>query len=377
MKTLNILVSVHLDKKNYFKWGIDYYLKYFDKIKIFHIDEKYLFKIEKIFNHRKIKIIKIDNLYKIFKLFNINGDDKLFLDFMLFGFKSSIIKTILYLKKKKRIVFKLGNIPSLKISEKSYLSIINRRIFKLIPIIIYNFLEKNFLSKYNIYFCAGKKFETEYKNFDIIKTHSWDLNEKLKTNFKKVKLKNYFLYLDQYEHNHPDYLYFNRDTVDPVPFYKSLNSFFLFLEKKYKMDVIIAAHPKAPVSYYKKYFKKKKFYFNKTLELTKNCFATLIHDTTAVSYSVIYEKPTIFLINNEMIRVRKNRKKIIEIFSRALGSSFINIDKKDDLLKIKDNIKTINKNRYKNYFKNYILNSKKNKNKKIETLVCNKYYNIN
>ena len=37
MKNLNILVSVHLDKKNYFKWGIDYYVKYFDKIKIFYI----------------------------------------------------------------------------------------------------------------------------------------------------------------------------------------------------------------------------------------------------------------------------------------------------------------------------------------------------
>ena len=294
MKTLNILTSVHLDKKNYFKWGIDHYVKYFDKIKIFYIDEKYIFKIEKIFNHSKIEIIKIDNLYKIFKSFNINTDDKLFLDFTLFGFKSSIIKTILYYKKKKRIVFKLGNIPSLKIFEKSYLSIFNRRILKLIFIRIYHFLEKNFLSKETIYFCAGKKFETEYENFNIIKTHSWDLNEKLKTNFNRVKLKKYFLYLDQYEHNHPDYYYFKRDTIDPVPFYKSLNSFFEFLEKKYNMNVIIAAHPKASVNSYKKYYKRKKIYFNKTLELTKNCFATLVHDTTAVSYSVIYEKPTIF-----------------------------------------------------------------------------------
>ena len=101
MKTLNILTSVHLDKKNYFKWGIDHYVKYFDKIKIFYIDENIFLKLKKIFNHSKIEIIKIDNLYKIFKSFNINTDDKLFLDFTLFGFKSSIIKTILYFKKKK------------------------------------------------------------------------------------------------------------------------------------------------------------------------------------------------------------------------------------------------------------------------------------
>ena len=377
MKTLNILVSVYLDKKNYFKWGIDYYLKYFDKIKIFYIDEGYHFKIDKIFYHRKIKVIRIDSFYKIFKLFNIKSNDRLFLDFALSGIKSFIIKIILYFKKKKRIIFKLANIPQLKISKKSYLSIINRMIFKRISMILFNFLEKNFLSKHNIYFCAGKKFEKEYKSFNIIKTHSWDFNEKLKTNFNKVKLKNYFLYFDQYEHNHPDYLYFKRDTIDPVPFYKSLNNFFEFLEKKFNMDVIIAAHPKASVNSYKKYYKRRKIYFNKTLELTRNCFATLVHDTTAVSYSVIYEKPTIFLINNEMLRARKNRKKFIEIFSRTLGSAFVNIDKKDDLSKIKNNIKEINNKRYKNYFNNYIFNSKenknKNKNKKIETLVCNEY----
>ena len=62
-----------------------------------------------------------------------------------------------------------------------------------------------------------------------------------------------------------------------------------------------------------------------------------------------------------------------------MGSSFVNIDKKDDLLKINFDIKEINKKRYKNYFNNYIFNNKenKNKNKKIETLVYNKYLNIN
>ena len=377
MKNLNILVSVHLDKKNYFKWGIDYYVKYFDKIKIFYIDEGYPFKIEKIFYHRKIKIIKIDSLYKIFKLFDIKSNDKLFLDHSLSGIKSFIIKIILYLKKKKRIIFKLGNIPKLKISRKSYLSKINRKIFKIISIRLYNYLEKNFLFKHNIYFCAGKKFEQEYKNYNIIKTHSWDFNDTLNKRKNHIKKNNYFLYLDQYAHGHPDYNYFQLNKIDPKTFYDSLNRFFNQLEKKFKKKIIIAAHPKANKNSYmykkKSYFKGREIYFNSTMNLIKNCFATLLHDTTAISYAVIYKKPSIFIINNEMIRIKTNRENEIRIFAKELGSYFINIDNKSCIKNFDTSINNINRKKYKKFLIDYINNKKNNKNIRIDKIICQLY----
>ena len=62
---------------------------------------------------------------------------------------------------------------------------------------------------------------------------------------KIVNKKNFFLYLDQYEHDHPDYNYNEVRKINAKDFYKSLNIFFDRLEQKFKKKVIIAAHPRS------------------------------------------------------------------------------------------------------------------------------------
>tara|TARA_B110000967_G_C18655181_1_gene445379 strand:+ start:603 stop:764 length:162 start_codon:yes stop_codon:yes gene_type:complete len=53
MKVLKILMSIPLDKGNFYKLGVKTYLVFFDKIQIFYIDEEYYFKKDKIFIHKK------------------------------------------------------------------------------------------------------------------------------------------------------------------------------------------------------------------------------------------------------------------------------------------------------------------------------------
>ena len=53
MKTLKILISVPLNKRNFERFDIDIYLNFFDKIQIYHIHEGINFKKDKIFNHKK------------------------------------------------------------------------------------------------------------------------------------------------------------------------------------------------------------------------------------------------------------------------------------------------------------------------------------
>ena len=72
---------------------------------------------------------------------------------------------------------------------------------------IFHFLNNRFYKKKNIYLCAGKIKQKEYKNLKFIKTHSFDYNEKIKCKKKLINKKKFFLYLDQYEHDHPDYNY--------------------------------------------------------------------------------------------------------------------------------------------------------------------------
>ena len=372
MKVLTILMSIPLDKRNFYKLGVKTYLDFFDKIQIFHIDEGYYFEKNKIFIHKKIEIIKINHFYQLFKFLKIRKGS-IYLDCTLPGLKTTIIKTILHFKKDKIISFRLGILPKLKNPERSYSILSAIKFLKYFHLTIFQFIENKFLIKRRINLCGGRKSENEYKKFNVIKAHSWDFDETLKIKKKNIKKKKFFLYLDQWAHGHPDYDYFKFVKVDPKIFYDSLNNFFDKLEKKFKKKVIIAAHPRANKDSYfknkKPYFLNRPIYFNKTLELSQKCFATISHDTTAISYSEIYRKPIIFILNNEMVRVKKNRKQEISVFSKELGSSLINIDKDNYSLDDEKFLK-INEKKYDSYFINYIQNNKKDK-KTIDKIICN------
>ena len=113
MKVLKILMSIPLDKRNFNKLGVKTYLDFFDKIQIFYIDEGYYFEKNKIFIHKKIEIIKINYFYQLIKFLKIRKGS-IYLDCTLPGLKTTIIKTILHLKKDKIISFRLGILTKLK-----------------------------------------------------------------------------------------------------------------------------------------------------------------------------------------------------------------------------------------------------------------------
>ena len=122
------------------------------------------------------------------------------------------------------------------------------------------------------------------------------------------------------------------------------------------------------------YFEGRKIIFNKTNELTKNCYATISHDSTAISFSIIYKKPIIFIINNEMIRVDKHKENKIKVFTSELGFSLFNIDKINNFQDLGRCLKKLNKKKYNNFFLNYIKDIRSNK-KKIGEIICDIYSN--
>ena len=364
MKTLKILISVPLEKRNFERFDIDIYLNFFDKIQIYHIHEGINFKKDKIFNHKKIEIFKINNYLKLFQLLKIEKGP-IYLDYTLPGLKSCIFKIVLYFKDFKKIISKIGHIPAPKIRKFNF-NIKIKRIFNLISSKFFDLIEETFFTKKNIYLCAGKKIQNQYKDRFIINCHSYDLNEKLKLKKKSNIKKNYFLYLDQYEHNHPDYKYANQKMVNPKMFYKSLNSFFDKIEKKFKKKVIIAAHPRAKKH---PYFKNRKVVSNKIIELSKNCFSSIAHSTTSISFSIIFRKPIIFILNNEMFRVDINKNQKISCFANELNFPVFNIDNNDFINDLSRYLKNINKKKYHQYYKNYI-SYNTNNNKKIGEIIC-------
>lgn len=370
MKKFYIFTSLELSQRNFERLEIKILLNFFDKIEIFYINQGYSFVLDSIFTNKKIRIHKINNFFQIIKLHKVEKNST-YIDILIPGFNTIICKTILHIKKCKGIIYQLGNIPIYKKKVRENPNFTFRKVIKFFNTRIFYFLNNQFFKKKNIYLCAGNKIQNEYKNYKFIKAHSFDYNEKIKHNKKLANKKNFFLYLDQYEHDHPDYNFYGLRKINAENFYNSLNIFFDKLEKKFKKKIIIAAHPRSKNH---SYFKGRKMIYGKTNELTKNCYAAISHDSTAISYSIIYKKPIIFIINDEMMRVDKYKENKIKVFTTELGSSLINIDKIKNFQSLNRILRKINKKKYNDYYLNYINNLKSNK-KKIGEIICDIYSN--
>ena len=171
----------------------------------------------------------------------------------------------------------------------------------------------------------------------------------------KDALKNYLIFLDQNLPFHSAQFFRNeKPPVTEAKYYPALHNTFLKLEKKFKMEVVIAPHPRADISKYKYFFTGRKVSSLDTIELVKKSNGVLTHTSTAVSFAVIYRKPIIFLTSNEIIQSYDDYR--VHNSSRIFNSKLINIDNKKCLNNINshDFVLSTDRLKYDLYFKNYI-----------------------
>ena len=124
--------------------------------------------------------------------------------------------------------------------------------------------------------------------------------------------------------------------------------FFDFIEKKFKLNIVIALHPKCEKKReIKKLFHNRKCLIDSTHKIVSECKYVFVHpSTTSISIPIIFKKPLIFLTTNELMknlewRMRLERRKSL------LNQPFINISKNEFKdFKISENF---DKRGYKNY----------------------------
>ena len=99
---------------------------------------------------------------------------------------------------------------------------------------------------------------------------------------------------------HPDVLIlFKKREKFYHSHFLQLNNFFSFLEKKYNLKVVIAAHPKTDLSKFKNLYPNFETIINKTIDLVFSSQFVMAHSTTsAINLAIIYKKPLIFLTTN-------------------------------------------------------------------------------
>lgn len=143
---------------------------------------------------------------------------------------------------------------------------------------------------------------------------------------QRIVPEKYCVWLDFYAPYHPDVeLISGKNRIDPAKYYNSLKQFFCWIEKYSGYKVVIAAHPRSdyekhPESY--NGFRIEKF---KTSLLVRDAEFIMTSASTSFLYGVMYLKPIIFIIQDELYKLPKNIT-YCENTSKKLNKETINID---------------------------------------------------
>jgi hypothetical protein len=109
----------------------------------------------------------------------------------------------------------------------------------------------------------------------------------------------HIVFLDAFGPFHPDHLVFKTQfPCSTEDYYGNLNSIFKTIEKKFGLNVIIAAHPKSKYEEMPDLFEGRQVIRGETHDLVKNSKFVLTSASTSVHFAVIYKKPIIFLAMN-------------------------------------------------------------------------------
>lgn len=135
---------------------------------------------------------------------------------------------------------------------------------------------------------------------ELLFTHSFDYDLYLKEKDVDVQTdKRLGVFLDEYLPFHSDYEYTgDNNKVRADEYYPKLRDFFDNIESKYGVRIVIAAHPRSHYEDHSDYFGKRRIVRGRTVELVKSSSFVLLHNSTALNYAVLFNKPMIFFTTN-------------------------------------------------------------------------------
>ena len=265
---------------------------------------------KKYYTLKKLKIIRIKNFANLKKkVHQINPD--LIIPYFMENFSIKTKKIYFYLKKLDIPIMKI--LDTAFINGVRYLNIFVKQFF---------FFKKLFYDY--IIHVGSRNSQNFYKSKNNIYIHHYDYENYLKVKKKHKKLKKkYAVFLDQNLIFHPD-LKINRmqNWLNPNKYFSNIKNFFKFFKKNFNLEIKIAAHPSTS----KNYFGNFKSYYNCTAKLVRDAEIVFLHNSTSISYPVLFKKKIVFLTSNEINKLFIGK----DIYHRAnfFNKIPINIDNK-------------------------------------------------
>jgi len=261
---------------------------------------------------------------------------------LMVSYESRVLKLFSLLTKYhcKTSFFARGAIPSQAGNIKSMMIKISKA---LRPTLLFSFFENKYASiqkkqgkiKYHDFIFNAGEFGFQFIGYGyqidrakatIIPLNSFDYDRYISASGCSNLLEHrYCLFLDEYLPFHPDFHLLGIETIEPTSYYKELNRCFDLIEKKYNVEVVIAAHPKAEKYRTNNYFNGRRIFFDKTAELTKYAEFTLAHASTSISFTVLEKKPIYFLFCDQIKSKMPTIFHLILSFSASLEGALVNM----------------------------------------------------
>lgn len=159
------------------------------------------------------------------------------------------------------------------------------------------------------------------------------------------------VFLDEYVPFHPDYIH-SRLSVPATSneYYPNLCKFFDFIEDKYNVHVVIAAHPRSKYEEHPDYFGGRPVIRGGTVELVRKSKFIIAHSSTSINFAIIFHKPIIFITSDCLKQSWMGP--FIELMASILGKKPIDVENMQKFDWEKE--KSVNKKTYTNYKQRYI-----------------------
>lgn len=159
--------------------------------------------------------------------------------------------------------------------------------------------------------------------------HSLDYDIYLRErNRDQQAIEPYAVFLDEDMVHHTDYAHLRvKPPATEAAYYTAMNAFFQEFEQEIGLPIVIAAHPRARYDLRPQLWNGRKTIAGNTAALVRDASVVLCHQSTSVSFAVLWRKPLVFLTTNELMASFIGPR--ITLLSAILRAPLVNIDKKD------------------------------------------------
>lgn len=173
---------------------------------------------------------------------------------------------------------------------------------------------------YDVFSSSNLEYRTQPINHPDYETYVRSLN----SNEEFLCDSDYAVFYDAFFPVHPDLQKIKEiRNASQERYLERMNSFFSFIEKKYNVEVIIAAHPSS--QYKGDEFNGRKIIMWKTCQLTINAKLVINHLSNCTSFATLADKPIVFVTTDEIEKC-SFLSRYIDSLTEFLGHKKYNLD---------------------------------------------------